>query len=531
MKKKRINTYDLILAKDLGTTRVPRKRRAPRKNLVLSKSLDDGEVLAQKQPQPYQEYVVGLSAEAAPFEEYVVGLAAEEIPFEEYVVGMSAGETASEEYIVGVQSPGRSGAFAVEEIAAAAHQFPDDDATVRQEMGTDLFEASGGAGGRTSAPSASARPQQAGQQTKQQASPDPFLDFAETYSEKDTKPEADEDDFINDMKAILSGEKTFDPVSKKAVDPRHVSNAQSQHGRTNPDAAANDGHAIFKKISENMQYANAYDLGTVELENRFSDFDRIEDIKRTPKASQPQPAPAAKAAPAPAVSAEMQVDHADFIRDLDAIAAERKPLVEAKTGDAGTAPAAPDTSTAAWPPRPTTIRPYTSQEKIAAFGQFAYEADPSTFGGDGIRVTDNWKQDNIISVSIPQLNGKRMGRTTIANGTIQFHKDGADRLRTLWAAWEQAGLLDRILTFEGGYAARFIRHTQSRSPRPLSNHAWGTAFDINASWNGFGAEPALVGREGCVRELVSIANSHGFFWGGHFRGNKDGMHFELGKTI
>ena len=132
-------------------------------------------------------------------------------------------------------------------------------------------------------------------------------------------------------------------------------------------------------------------------------------------------------------------------------------------------------------------------------------------------------------MSIPQLNGKKFGKQVIKNGTIAFHNLGADRLTQLWAAWEAAGLLDKIMTFEGGYAARFIRGTQSRSPRPLSNHAWGTAFDINAPWNGFGNEPTLVGQAGCVRELVTIANNNGFFWGGHFNGHKDGMHFELGK--
>ena len=51
----------------------------------------------------------------------------------------------------------------------------------------------------------------------------------------------------------------------------------------------------------------------------------------------------------------------------------------------------------------------------------------------------------------------------------------------------------------------------------LSNHAWGTAFDINAKWNPFTHIPALVGSTGSVRELVKIANDFGFYWGGHFQ--------------
>jgi hypothetical protein len=42
--------------------------------------------------------------------------------------------------------------------------------------------------------------------------------------------------------------------------------------------------------------------------------------------------------------------------------------------------------------------------------------------------------------------------------------------------------------------------------------------------------PALLGHDGTVRELVSIANAHGFYWGGHFRNRPDGMHFEIAEV-
>src|SRR5512133_3895662 len=60
----------------------------------------------------------------------------------------------------------------------------------------------------------------------------------------------------------------------------------------------------------------------------------------------------------------------------------------------------------------------------------------------------------------------------------------------------------------------------------LSNYAWGTAFDINVAWNRLGTVPALRGERGSVRELVPLANAHGFYWGGHFS-RRDGMHFEV----
>ena len=61
----------------------------------------------------------------------------------------------------------------------------------------------------------------------------------------------------------------------------------------------------------------------------------------------------------------------------------------------------------------------------------------------------------------------------------------------------------------------------------MSNHAFGSAFDINAEQNTLGTRPPLVGQHGSVRQLVPIANKWGFYWGGHFGGRQDGMHFEI----
>jgi hypothetical protein len=71
---------------------------------------------------------------------------------------------------------------------------------------------------------------------------------------------------------------------------------------------------------------------------------------------------------------------------------------------------------------------------------------------------------------------------------------------------------------------RFIRGSRTT----LSNHAFGTAFDINCDFNRLGHTPALMGERGCVREMVRIAHENGFYWGGHFT-RLDGMHFEVAK--
>jgi len=166
----------------------------------------------------------------------------------------------------------------------------------------------------------------------------------------------------------------------------------------------------------------------------------------------------------------------------------------------------------------------TARQKL--FGAFEFEPVPTASNPEAVRILDSWEAQNIETVFIPQLKGiSVLGRKS--SGKMRFHQAAAEQLKAMWAAWEEAGLRDRVLTFEGSYNPRFIRGSREK----LSNHAFGSAFDINQKWNSLGAIPAPEGREGSVRELVSIANEHGFFWGGHFNGRPDGMHFEVAKLL
>lgn len=90
---------------------------------------------------------------------------------------------------------------------------------------------------------------------------------------------------------------------------------------------------------------------------------------------------------------------------------------------------------------------------------------------------------------------------------------------------DDAGLGDRVLSFAGSWVPRFVRGSTTN----LSNHAYGSAIDINVPWNQLSTVPALKGKRGSVRELVPIANECGLYWGGHFN-RADGMHFELARV-
>ncbi len=174
-----------------------------------------------------------------------------------------------------------------------------------------------------------------------------------------------------------------------------------------------------------------------------------------------------------------------------------------------------------WPPRPNFNVLPSNAARQNVFGTFDFERT----NGDNIRILGNWIQDNIVTVSIPQLASIK----GTAGGNIQFHRLAADQLRAMWAGWEAAGLLHFVLSWSGSFVPRFMR-----SGKQLSTHAFGCAFDINVPWNGYYKQAALVGDQGSVRELVPIANQHGFYWGGHFpygHGLSDGMHFEWARPV
>jgi hypothetical protein len=180
-----------------------------------------------------------------------------------------------------------------------------------------------------------------------------------------------------------------------------------------------------------------------------------------------------------------------------------------------------DENSSAWPAKPS-FGPITSAQRDLSFGKFAFTAAPTNGNPEAIKITDGWDTKNIIMVQVPQLKKLNVSR-------MPFHKAAVPQLESLFAEWESAGLIEKIKSFGGSWVPRFVRGSRTH----LSNHAWGTAFDINVQWNMLGSLPALKEQAGSVRELVQIANANGFYWGGHFydpatgKGRADGMHFEI----
>lgn len=143
----------------------------------------------------------------------------------------------------------------------------------------------------------------------------------------------------------------------------------------------------------------------------------------------------------------------------------------------------------------------------------------------GLVVDAEWERKNIVTLFAPWPTSRPIHGNTIP---IKVHIRAVEAFRDLFNAWKDAGLIDRLKTFNGGYNCRMKRGKEgSKQLSDLSTHSFGGAVDLNAAYNAFGVTPAKLGEPGCLLELVPIAEARGFVWGGDWN-KPDGMHFELG---
>jgi len=137
------------------------------------------------------------------------------------------------------------------------------------------------------------------------------------------------------------------------------------------------------------------------------------------------------------------------------------------------------------------------------FGEFAGRP----IAGGYLDVDPGWVRTHIVVNRVPILGRVRCNRALIP------------QLRGALAEVEREGLakfLDRK-DYAGCYSSRFL----NRNPEAgISHHAWGVAFDVNASTNQFGQTPHLDSR------VVAVFRKWGFTWGGRWL-LPDGMHFEF----
>jgi hypothetical protein len=184
-----------------------------------------------------------------------------------------------------------------------------------------------------------------------------------------------------------------------------------------------------------------------------------------------------------------------------------------------------------WRDEPTPVTaavpqiPLSQGERERVFGMFFWAANPTHTSPEQISLTGDWVAKNILTIATPQL-------APLNVHTVRFHRLGAKQFTGLLSAWATSGLIHQIESWDGSFVPRLKRgKAGSSDSADLSNHSWGTAFDINARWNPLGAIPVQRGQRGCVRDLVQLAREFGFFWGGDFHSRLDGMHFEICRLI
>lgn len=180
-------------------------------------------------------------------------------------------------------------------------------------------------------------------------------------------------------------------------------------------------------------------------------------------------------------------------------------------------------------PRKPVFSPLVSTaDRQSLFGSFDFEVDSIPGNREHIKILGDWINSNIVSVDLPEF----VTPIIRSNGKMEFHQKASAQLQGLWKAWKAQDLVKFILTFDGSFVPRLIRGAPLvKDFRKLSNHAFGSAFDINADFNPLGTTPAFISQKGSVRLLVPTANDYGFYWGGHFNTRKDGMHFEIAKIL
>ena len=287
--------------------RTIKERRAAATSFTLSKNCDDGEVLQQSTSNGsgfHAEYVVQSSVDDTSFEEYIV--MKDPAPGRYPVVDRtpySSGQSADASKTVKETPPKK------QETTAPAAKVAGDQFGTKKEV-------------------ASKQPDQA---PEMNAEDDDFnLDL-----------DSDEGDtFEKDIETLLKGKV---PDKLKTSENRFAELQQpspEQKDKAQSLDELSNQHAIFDQIAQSMQYAKAYDLGSIDLDKRFADFDMLNEVqKRTAEIEKKIPIPTNNPS-AKNTSEPDAFDHEEFLRDLSLIKAAEEKVTPAKTPVQDTEPTA-----------------------------------------------------------------------------------------------------------------------------------------------------------------------------------------------
>lgn len=174
------------------------------------------------------------------------------------------------------------------------------------------------------------------------------------------------------------------------------------------------------------------------------------------------------------------------------------------------------------------LKSLTHEERVKLFGHITFRRSGTEQNPERVTVPLDLSMSIMHETMVPQL--ARFG----IRHSVTFHYRTYRRAAALFAEWERLGLIGEVKTWNGSWVTRFKRQNGTPEERlakcrtlgesDLSNHAWGTAFDINAATYPLGTPVSKVSAS--YLELVPVAEKLGFVWGGNFHSRPDPMHFE-----
>ena len=152
---------------------------------------------------------------------------------------------------------------------------------------------------------------------------------------------------------------------------------------------------------------------------------------------------------------------------------------------------------------------YNRTSQAHPFGQFKYR----DLSGGRIEIDPAWTAANLTQLKVAGNGlGDLSGRILTVHVKAYPNFDYALRLI------KDKGLGALVKQYSGCWVAR---HKLWNPNYRLSNHSIGTAIDLNAATNPYGADPTQVN----ITLFKECFKPAGFSFGGYWARNTDGMHF------
>ncbi len=139
-----------------------------------------------------------------------------------------------------------------------------------------------------------------------------------------------------------------------------------------------------------------------------------------------------------------------------------------------------------------------------------------------------WESANLVSIPAKDLPFViRYSGTPVKS--IRVHKKVKDAfLRVLSRIWEAAGKSQAKIDEWGmsSFGGCYVFRVKRGGSKSLSTHSYGCAFDFDVANNGFGDTTPRFAK---YPEVLKAWEAEGAVWGGPWRPNADGMHWQFAR--